>query len=219
MADVREQCLRAFIHGDKEVAQQLLARVPDPQTLRESYNRTLVHRAAIHGWHDICQILVEQHHVNPSDKDDHECSPLHCACRNGRAQTVQYLLSLPTVMDTVNDEEHVFGRSALELACGGAHLSVLEVLLREPSVQMPTKRIRSNDFAVLSLLATRIQWSTEFPIQPYSRVFMAGNSAAGKTTLTTALLSLDIHSPVSHDGLVTGVKTLTAGICPTQCSG
>ena len=137
---------------------------------------------------------------------------------HGSATVVSYLLSLPTVLPTINDKD-VYGRSALDLACINEHLPVIKLLLRQPSIIMPTNKLWSRNFDVLSLLSDRMEWSTEFDIEPYSRVFMAGNSGAGKTTLTTAILSLDPRSNVSHDGQVSGVKTLTAGICPTQCSG
>ena len=132
---------------------------------------------------------------------------------------VSYLLSLPTVLPTINDK-YVDGWSVLDYGMLlFKHLPVIKLLLRQPSIIMPTNKLRSRNFDVLSLLSDRVEWNTEFDIEPYSRVFMAGNSGAGKTTLTKAILSLDPSSDVSHDGQVSGVKTLTAGICPTQSSG
>ena len=113
----------------------------------------------------------------------------------------------------------VVGRSPLEWACRYEHLSVIEVLVSEPSVHMPDY-LPSDKFPVLSLLSRRMSGSTEFPITPYFPVFMAGNTAAGKSTLTKAMLQLTQWDRSKHGGeMVTGVKTLTAGICPSQCSG
>ena len=218
MADVRDQCLDAFVSGQEEEARQLLPTVQHPQSLTSSDNTTLLHLAALYGWHDMCHLLVDHYKLCPTDKDVTGWSPLHWACRHGSATVVSYLLSLPTVLPTINDKT-VGGGSALDLACIREYLPVIKLLLRQASIIMPTNILWSSKFDVLSLLSDRMEWSTEFDIEPYSRVFMAGNSGAGKTTLTTAILSLDPRSNVSHDGQVSGVKTLTAGICPTQCSG
>ena len=224
MADIGQSCLRAFINAERNRTHELLQLVQQPQNLKDDDNRSLLHWAAIHGWHDICQILIEKYHLNATAKTISGYTPLHIACLFGREQVVKHLLSLPTVLPTVNDED-VGGWTALDLACANGQLPVIEMLVREPSVHMPIKRLRNSDFAILSLLSTRMEWSTVFHIRPLFRVFMAGNSAAGKTTLTTAMQSLasSIFTPPQRQqqchGLVTGVKTLTAGVCPTPCSG
>ena len=220
MGNVTERCLRAFEDGQEDVL-KLLPKVDQPQTVKDDGNQTLVHFAAWHGWHSVCRTLVEDYHLNPAEKDDHGLTPLHLACRRGHAQVVKYLLAFPTVLLTVNDEDHI-GDSALDRTCAYGHLPVVEILVQEPFVKMPTKNLPSAKFSVLSLLSSRIEWSTQFTMRPYFTVFMAGNSAAGKTTLATAIVNLDPISSSSssrHCGLVSGVKTLTAGICPTQCSG
>ena len=113
----------------------------------------------------------------------------------------------------------LYGWSPLEWACRYEDLSVIEVLVSKPSVHMPN-HLPSDKFPVLSLLSRRMSGSTEFPITPYFPVFMAGNTAAGKSTLTKAMLELDPYNHSRHGGrMVTGVKTLTAGICPSKCSG
>ena len=217
MVDIQNQCLGAFVNEEKEVAAKLLPTELHPRSLTTTDNRTLLHLAAENGWDDICRLLVEQYHLSATSKDGYGWSPLHLACQHGREAVVSYLLSLPTVQSTINDEG-VFRMSALDSACSNEHTSVMKLLLRQPSILMPTNKLLSDKFPVLSLLANRIEWNTEFPIKPYFRVFMAGNSGAGKTTLTTAMLRLDPSSTVSHDDQVS-VKTLTAGICPIQCSG
>ena len=116
MADVREQCLDAFIYGQEEKARKLLPTVQHPQSLTDSDNRTLLHWAALHGWHDMCHLLVDHYKLCPTVKDVYGWSPLHWACVHGRATVVSYLLSLPTVLPTINDKD-VDGRSALDWAC------------------------------------------------------------------------------------------------------
>ena len=216
MTDLRELCQSAFCDGRKEDARRLLRNVqqPDPH---------LIHWSAWHGWTDVCQQLVEWYWLSPSNEEDIFGNgvifrPLHLACEYGRVEVVKYLLTLPPVMLTVNECDGR-GWSALVCACKYEHLSVLELLVNEPSVHMPTN-LPSNKFTVLSLLFRRMSGSTEFPITPYFPVFMAGNTAAGKTTLTKAMLQLTQYSHSRHGGeMVTGVKTPTAGICPSQCLG
>ena len=217
MADLREQCRRAFARGCKEVAWRLLSQIQQPHP-------HVVHWAAWRGWHDLCQQLVENYNLSPSDEaaifgGGVMYRPLHLACWHGRVEVVKYLLTLPPVMLTVNERDGGGGWSAIECACCGEHLSVLELLLNEPSVHMPN-HLTSDKFSVHSMLSRRMTWSTEFSVKHYFPVFMAGNTAAGKTTLTTAMLQLDQFSHSRHGGkMVSGVKTLTAGICPSQCSG
>ena len=213
------RCLRAFQDGRKEDALRLLSKVeqPDPQ---------LVHYAARNGWQDLCQQLVENYNLSPSDEADIDGDgvmyrPLHMACMYGRVEVVKYLMTLPPVMLTVNEGIGVGngGWNAIEWACRREHLSVLELLLNKPFVHIPNY-LPSNKFTVLSLLSKRMSGSTEFWIGPYFPVFMAGNTAAGKTTLTKAMLQMTQYSHSRYGSKkVTGVKTLTAGICPSQCSG
>ena len=169
---------------------------------------------------------MESFNLNPSDEADifgygFMFRPLHLACRYGRVEVVKYLLTLPPVMLTVNEGVGGVGVgwNALDWACWGEHLSVLELLLNEPSVHVPD-RLPCDSISILSLLSRRISWSTEFPVRSYFHVFLAGNTGAGKTTLTTAMLHLTQFSRSRHGGkMVSGVKPLTAGICPSQCSG
>ena len=221
MADLRELCRRAFARGCKEDACRLLSKIQQPHPYA-------VHWAAWHGWQDLCQRLVENYNLSPSDEaaifgGGVMYRPLHLACWHGRVEVVKYLLTLPPVMLTVNEGVGLavggVGLSAIEWACLSEHLSVLDLLLNEPSVHMPN-HLTSDKFSVHSMLSRRMAWSTEFSVKCYFPVFMAGNTAAGKTTLTTAMLQLDQFSHCRHGGkMVSGVKTLTAGICPSQCSG
>ena len=215
MADLTKQCWRAFEHGNKEDALRLLPKVQQP-------DQHFVHYATWHGWRDVCQQLVEKYQLSPSNEADilgGRDRPLHLACSSGRVEVVKYLLTLPSVLLTVNECDGG-GLSALDLACTHEHLSVIKLLLKEPLVRIPNHHLLSDKFSVLSLLCRRVIWSTEFPCRSYFPVFMAGNTAAGKTTLTKAMLQLTQYNRSRHDGeTVTGVKTLTAGICPSQCSG
>ena len=214
MADLRELCWRAFRVGHKEDALTLLLKVEQPDS-------KLVHLSAYRGWKDVCRQLVENYNLSPTDKADVfgiVWRPLHWACEYNRVEVVKYLLTFPSVLLTVNERDGG-GLNALEQACYGEHLSLIEVLVNEPSVHIPC-HLHSEKFSVLSLLSRIISGSIEYRITPYFPVFMAGNTVAGKTTLTKAILQLTQYRYSIHGReIVTGVKTLTAGICPSQCSG
>ena len=202
----------------------------------------------------MCQRLIETYHLHATEKTDGGARPLHMACSKGHIEVVEYLLTQPTVIDTVNDEGSYIvggsiiddvrgGGSALWLACDNDHLPVVEELLKLPNIHMPTDRLLSKKFAILSILSVKIELSAEFPVSPHFPLFMTGNSGAGKSTLTAVMLKLTSHIFLSsRDGciysdmggcnfsdidgcfcskdgcLVSGVKLLTAGICPATCS-
>ena len=201
MADVKEKCLLAFKNGDKEKVIKLLPKIQQPQnTTFFSFgcnNCTLVHLATRWGWDDVCQLLVETYHCDPTAKGEWQRSPLHWACNFGHVRMVNYLLRLPNVTKTINDKD-MLGYTPLYLACTRARLEVIEALLRVPSIA--------------------IEWKTEYFIGPYFNIFMTGNSGAGKSTLAALLVELTQYSPSRH-GKVSGVKTLTAGVCHMQCDG
>ena len=229
MTDVEKKCLRAFENGEKEKAARLLTEVEHPQRIKDGFGQSLVHFAAKNGWQDICKLSIEHYHCGAADEDAGGKRPLHCACAYGQVGVVNYLIKHPTVITTANDKSDwlflvsgVCVGNALDMACSKGHLPVVKELLKLPYIRMPTDHLYSNKFAVLSLLNSKMEPSAEFPVRPRFPVFMTGNSGAGKTTLTTAMqqLSYDILLDSSHPidkGMVSGIKPLTAGICPATC--
>ena len=95
MGNVSQRCLRAFEDGQEEVARKLLPTVPHPQSLTDSDNWTLLHWAAVHGWHDMCRLLVEQYNVCPTYKDVFGWSPLHLTIEIHRSFRVCTLVEEP----------------------------------------------------------------------------------------------------------------------------
>ena len=229
MADLREQCVHAFRHGDKEIAQQLLPKLSQPYMIvdYDSWDMSLIHHAAKHGWDDICQILVEEYDCDPLVFDREGAYPLHWACAVGSVPTVEYLLLLDDVLMRVNDKD-VNGDTPLHSACAFARLPVIEFLLSQPDVSItetdnhgrtPIERLTKFNYAVLAEFSKRgMDGDTDIFVQPYFNVFMAGNTEAGKSTLTATMEELAQEIPSQH-GHVSGIKSHTAGVSPTQCTG
>ena len=161
------------------------------------YIQVFIHLATFWGWDDICQLLVKTYNFDPTAKDDNQRNPLHWACFHGHVRLVDYLLRLPNVTRTINDKD-TYGCTPLYLACRHAHFGVVETLLRVPFIA--------------------IDWKTEYDMEPYFNIFMTGSSGSGKSTLAALLVELTQYSPSQH-GKVSGVKTLTVGVCHMQCKG
>ena len=89
-----QELLSAFRYpGDKEKFLSLLPVVSDPAGIRDSINRTLLHRAAQRGWTDVCRLLVEQYQVDPHCRDSNGRTALHWASIFDKVDIVQYLVS------------------------------------------------------------------------------------------------------------------------------
>ena len=230
MEDARKMVVRAFHKRDKEAVLKLLPELCQPQSVRDEDNilkPTLVHLAVRKGWNDVCRVLVERYSCDPSTTDDFNQSPLHWACHSGRLSVVRFLMSLETVQRSINAQDG-FGNTPLHVACDRTHLSVIEALLLEPSTiitlknnsgRTPIECLTKFSYAILSLFASKgMDWKTELSVRPYFSVFMLGNSGAGKSSLTAVLAELTRRKPSQH-GKVSGIKSFTAGISPTRCSG
>ena len=198
MEDVRAKCIHAFQTGNKEKALELLSKVHQPQTITTEFEkRTLVHDAAWHGWDDVCKLLVEKYDCDPTAKDGLGKTPLHLACRKGQVSSVNYLLTLPKVLSTINDMDDD-GHTPLHIAYYFSRMPVVEILLTIPSVT--------------------VDWNKELSVSPSFNVFLTGNSGAGKSTLAAVLIELARSTPSQH-GQVSDIKTLTEGVCPIRCGG
>ena len=228
MAEVETECLDAFFLGRKEEALKLLPKLRSPETIRDSscYGYTLVHYAARHGWEDVSKLLIEAYKVSATAVNDNDRSPLHRACSHGNEATVKYLLSLPSVLRTINDTD-ILDYTPLHHACREGRFAVIEILLETNSVNIteennkgltPIELLRDYSYGLFTRLANKIDWSTQLLVKSFFNVFLVGNSAAGKSTLAAVMLELTRDAPTQH-GRISNVEELTAGVVPTQCKG
>ena len=228
MAEVEEECLHEFVFERKEKVLKLLPKLRSPDTIRNRslVDATLVHHAASNDWQDVCKLLVEEYNCQPTSVSDSLSSPLHYAYSYGNEATVKYLLSLPSVLRTINDKNK-WGNTPLHNACGNGHFAVIEILLESNSVNIteendegltPIDMLRNYCYDKLARLANKIDWRTQLLVKSFFNVFLMGNSAAGKSTLAAVMLELTRDAPTQH-GRISNVEKLTAGVVPTQCKG
>ena len=229
---MEEECLDAFQFGKKEEALKLLPKLSNPRTVRDSRSFfsgfTLVHHAAWNGWGDVCKLLVEEYNCEPTALDDHWRSPLHIACWRGSEKSVNYLVTLPSVLRRINDNDATRHYTPLHWACEWNHDdSVIKILLETNAVNInevdkagrtPLEVLSNYTYGLLNRVASKIDWSTQLPVESFFSVFLVGNSGAGKSTLAAAMLELSHYAPTQH-GQISNVEELTAGIVPTQCRG
>ena len=78
---------------DKAVALLSLYSYTTVQSAKDSYNRTLLHGAAIRDWTRVCQLLTDKYQIDPDCRDIIGQTPLHCACITNKTDTVHYLVS------------------------------------------------------------------------------------------------------------------------------
>ena len=130
-------------------------------------------------------------------------------------------------MRRINDKENFNGYTPLHWACLRSRSSVIEILLETNAVKIteedengrtPVELFGMNKYDNINLLAPKIDWSTQLPIESFFSVFLVGNSGAGKSTLAAAMRELTRDAPTQH-GWISNVQELTAGIIPTQCQG
>ena len=230
MAGVEKECLDAFWCGRKKEALKLLPKLRSPETIRDSRRWwegcTLVHYAARYGWADVSKLLIEEYNLEPTAVDDNGSSPLNYASAWGLKASVKYLLSLPSVLKTINDKDK-WGDTPLHYACRYGCLAVIELLLEIKSVNIAEKNNRGiapvdmllhYRYDVLARLANKIGWHTQIFVQSFFNVFLVGNSAAGKSTLAAVMLELAGEEPTQH-GRISNVEELTVGVVPTRCKG
>ena len=189
MEDVARTCYNAFLRRDKEMVLRILPIVSSPGGIVGYNDNTLLHRAACNGWDDICLLLMETYGCPPITLDSVGQSPLHCACSAGHSSVIALFLSKTSLRLTDKDVDGI---------------TPFHYLSKHPSAMLQ--------------LASVVNWDIEFPVSPLFKIFMTGNSAAGKSSLTAVMEELANPTHSKH-GLVTGVKPLTAGVHTAKCQG
>ena len=153
---LEEDCVSAFVSGNKRVVEQLLPHTRPPAAAaaaltvvrttfklrarvdirRFSYRSrmavmvglvSLLHIAAYYGWTDMATVLVSVHSCSANWKDGDGHVPLHYAAFNSHLEVVRYLsVHTSDLMD-----RNVVGTTPLHYACSGGHLNIVQYLISE----------------------------------------------------------------------------------------
>lgn len=133
-------------------------------------------------------MLIEDYDCSIDARNDNGETPLHLSSRYGRVSVVKYLLTLS-----------------------------VDVTARDKHGMIPLDHVIENGYSIFSLFAHQIKWDLDIKVRDNLKVFIVGNSAAGKSSLTAVIK----HTArgTSSEELVSGaqVQSFTAGIFPTQC--
>ncbi|KAG9489866.1 hypothetical protein GDO78_005668 [Eleutherodactylus coqui] len=127
--------------GDPAVISYLLDAFPDIWMTESNIKRTPLHTAAMHGCHDVVQILLERCNYEADCKDSCGVTPFMDAVQNGHLQIAELLIekkkeghvgSLSTLLSLGADlnSRDSKGRSALHMACSGQHAGCVDFLLK-----------------------------------------------------------------------------------------
>ena len=120
----------AFMHGDYNLAVQMIVEVQHPETIRiefqEKRDVSLLHFAAMHGWLDIVMRL----HIKADARDSLGRTPLHYAAQGGHLNVVTYLyIKLQEVATGRHNWSDCYGSLPLHVACLCGHLNVADYLI------------------------------------------------------------------------------------------
>ena len=93
-----------------------------------SYQLSILHLAAQHGWMDIIIDLLTKYKCDTNCKDDYGCTPLHHAVRNNHLEVVRYFIN-EQQCDPLNKDR--FGNTPLHIACQYGNMNTVQVLTSE----------------------------------------------------------------------------------------
>ena len=186
------------------------------------YGNTALHVACFNGNLDIVELLVSTQQcesgVTCHDKDGN--TPLHVACYKGNLDVVKLLLNTQQCDVTSQNKD---GNTPLHIACLIGWYTTVYILLSSGKAN-PLARNRANKFpleltnnhSIIKLLHRFTSKIQKTSLEPIAKLFVIGNSGAGKTTLVKVIenkvTSGFFGTFAGTFRKVSGVEPLTAGI-------
>ena len=222
-------------HGHLHIAKYLVEHQHcNPMCRNNVRNWTPMHAACTAGHMDMVKYLIENQHCDLTCRNTQAQAPLHIVCEKGHLHLAKYLIEKqncdPMAMT-------LFRSSPLSLACSNHHLDLVVYLVRhckcslsrlQSTLLLSGSYVKDHTDIVLFLLASQAINMTPalkcILFQPAFKIFVVGNSSAGKSTLVKALKahlqneSYSFTKWYKHfmDLRVTGVESHTAGIIPVE---
>ena len=112
------------INGDFELCQLFVESNVDTAIITNTYKQTPLHYAAVHGFLQICELLIDcVEDKNPLDFKT--CTPFHYAALSGHFHVVKLLIEKNVDVDIKTND----GRTALHFAAKNGHYKVCQLIL------------------------------------------------------------------------------------------
>ena len=211
----------AYQRGHTDIMKCLLQDSRVDPTCVISDGNTPLHIACDCGHTDIVKCLLQDSRVDPTCVISDGNTPLHIACDCGHTDIVKCLLQDSRVDPTCVISD---GNTPLHIACQRGHTSIAKCLLQDSRVDPFIKNkigytpfdLARHSYDMLKLFKPLIQSKEEFPVDSFIKVFLTGNSSAGKSSLAQVITTRANKSLSLFDRFrsIPEVEPLTAGVIP-----
>ena len=165
---------------------------------------------------DIVNYLITEHNCNPQCRDKEGQTPLHYACASGQLEIVQYFHK-EKLSDLVHKAHS--GDTPLHFACKYNQVEVVQFLLSTGECDPLIKNIEGItpvEIAPSPKISALLDHFCKgcYPLESVVKVFVLGDSFAGKSSLVQAIQSNPgfLGSLIGRFQKVKGVRQQTAGI-------
>ena len=211
----------ACTNGHLNIAKYLISEAHCDPSCEDNSGDTPLHLACSYSHSNIIQYLISEVHCNPSCVNKRGSTPLHIACGNySPLNIIRYLISEALCNPSCEDNN---GYTPLHCACVCGKASVVKYILSTGRVNPLAEDIRGHtplyyatgNYDIIKLFQPFIDCSRDFPVHTFTKLILAGDSGAGKTTIAQLikLLANRASSAVTVD-CVADVQCFTAGIIP-----
>ncbi|GIC84980.1 uncharacterized protein Aud_000807 [Aspergillus udagawae] len=123
--EFRDEALYAAVCNNFLIATKILLTLGSDVNLKDEHDRSLLSRAAAHGYRDMVALLLSQRNVVANPKDVNRRTPLSLAAERGYAAIVALLVNRT---DVTVDSTDTMGRTPLSLAAEQGHTPVVALL-------------------------------------------------------------------------------------------
>ena len=209
--------------GHLDIIQYLITELGCEPTISDNNGFLPLHIASLKGHLNTVKYLICEQKCHPNSRSKNGSTPLYCASQNGHMDIIQYLVTELGCDPTIVDFEC---RTFLHWACYYGLSDMVQWLLHNTQVDLMAKDIYGNTcidlandhYKVLKIFQPLVDSSRNFPIHKFGKTVLAGNSAAGKTTLAKVIAKRAAKQSITwldSKKKIKKAETHTAGIVPS----
>ena len=206
--------------GHLKIVQYLISEIKCDPLCVDNLGNTPLHDACNNGYFNIVKYLISETQCDPSRMNNSGTTPLRYACRNGHFDIVHILISEAHCDPSCVDK---LGSTPLHVACICNHSRIVQFLLSTGKVNPLAKNkngrtplsFATGKYDIIKLFQPFVDCSRDFPVHTFTKLILAGDSGAGKTTMAKLIkIIADRASSAVTVDCVTDVQRFTAGIIP-----